>query len=61
MLLASQGYTISMVRVLYLIENGSCRLDHRTRQEVCSPNLLGIYEDLYPGQLDRTGVSCASA
>jgi len=94
-----------MVRVLYLIENGSYRLDRRARREVCqyvdggdprglaeqvnllagdkklrtklgkaglkrvkevlswphkAPNLLQIYEELFPGQIEW-GTYSASA
>jgi len=94
-----------MVRVLYLIKNGSYRFDHRPRREVCqyvdggdprglaeqvnllagdkklrtklgeaglkrvkevlswphqAPNLLHIYEDLFPGQIEW-GTYSASA
>lgn len=62
-----------MARLLYLIENGSTRSDHRARRKVSSlrdagrkvygvcPASPGIYEDLSPGQLDWTVPNCASA
>lgn len=50
-----------MARDLYLIENNSFRFDHRARREAGSlRNLLGIVDELSPGQVDWTEANCAS-